>query len=308
MQLLSFILSLVFYIFATISAGATFDATNPAATGYVPTFDDEFNSLSTIDINNTKVPGFKWYVQYPFGSAHALAGDFSVTSGVLTITPTTANMGITTVVKDGAGGVRGQVFGQGYYAEARIAFDNTQVITANGWPAFWGESVHHILTLDRWPGQPTGYAHFIEDDFFEYDTAAGSGANSYGGAWHDWYGIYNVTCSLFCNVTNNGVISLGSTTWTSFHTVGRLYIPGTPANGMQGSSTSYFDGVAVGTPLTWTGVRPGTAPPSGTFEFSVIDNDQMTIVVGSGAGLPLQVDYVRVWQIATPRAPINWLQ
>jgi len=46
----------------------------------------------------------------------------------------------------------------------------------------------------QWPGQPEGYDHFIEPDFFEYDIWRFAPHNTYGGATHDWYGIYNKTC------------------------------------------------------------------------------------------------------------------
>src|ERR1700720_4049275 len=50
-------------------APGAFDPANPAASGYALVFDDEFNSASTIDVNNTKAPGFKWYPGNFFGGA-----------------------------------------------------------------------------------------------------------------------------------------------------------------------------------------------------------------------------------------------
>ena len=294
------------YFLCTNEAGASFDPTNPAGSGYVLVFDDEFTSISTIDVNNTKSPGFKWYVQYPFGSQAGQPGDFSITSGVLTMNPSVdTGWEMSTMLKVSTGNVLGQTFDNrcgGVYAEASISFDNTLVNTANGWPAFWSMSIEHLAggtALAQWPGQTAGYDHFIEPDFFEYDTVGGSGANSFGSATHDWYGLYGVTCGQWCSVTNNGVVTLGATTWTNFHKVGWLWVPG--------SATTYFDGSATSAAITWTG-QAITPPPSGTLTYSVLDVNHLAIVFGTGANQPLNVDYVHVWQLPCAPAVTHWFQ
>ena len=198
--------------------------------------------VSTIDINGTGNPGYNWYVTKPFGFATTPASDISVSGGVLTLNGTGAqNWAISTLAPaNNAQGYVGQVFAGGFYVEARIAFDNTLVNTANGWPSFWGESLQHMIdashpSLEQWPGQPTGYTHFIEDDFFEYDTAPFAGANSFGGAMHDWYGIYNQTCSGFCNVSNpNFAVNTGSTRGRTSTPSASCTFPALPRTAIKG--------------------------------------------------------------------------
>lgn len=47
-------------------------------------FHDDFDSLDTIDVNNTREPGYKWYVSRPDGTA-AKPEDYKVENGVLTL-------------------------------------------------------------------------------------------------------------------------------------------------------------------------------------------------------------------------------
>lgn len=282
------------------SAYAAFDPNNPGASGYVLSFDDEFDSLSSIDVNATKGPGYKWYVHRWFGYPNTPESALSVSNGILIITPTdTTGYQIATAgPSSNPQGYVGQAFGGGFYIEGRISFDNTQVVIANSWPAFWGLSLQALLGASHWPGQPAEYNHALEDDFFEYDTFPSSGANSFGGSMHDWYGIYNVTCPpSYCSVTNsNGVVRLGATIWTNFHTIGQLYIVGSSANGNQGSVSTYFDGVLTSDVVTWTDQGDGTPPPSGAFAFSIMDKESLVIILGTGTSSPMNVDWVHVWQ------------
>src|SRR5262249_17970772 len=94
----------------------------------------------------------------------------------------------------------GTGFGGGGDFEAVLKFDPSTVVRSKGWPAFWSAALEHLVNLQtvQWNGQPKGFEHFIEPDFFEYDIPGGG--SSYGGAIHEWYGKYNQTCRGFCNV------------------------------------------------------------------------------------------------------------
>ncbi len=286
-----------------------FDAANPRNSGYEMTFDDEFDSVATIDLTNSQAPGFKWYVQYPYGGAAAPADRFSISNGVITISPQTGDhtqwMMSTGTKGLNATGFVGQAFGGEWYIEARIAFDDSLVNKANGFPAFWAEGLGHVMhggaIDDQWTGQIAGYEHWLEDDFFEYNVASAVGANAFNSNVYDWYGKYPRLRAVGPHYPQT-IVLLDPTTWTSFHTIGRLHVPGTAQNGWVGIEKTFFDGVDVTNghylqPYTWIGNQmPGTPPPSGTFLYSIADSQSLVIVLGSGIGAPLQVDYVRVWQ------------
>ena len=132
-----------------------------------------------------------WYLREFFGYPTTAASCLSIDAGILSINCggnynyqlATAGPAAT------AQGWIGHAWGGGAYFEAQLAFDPT--LTSSGWPAFWSMAIQHLAgkAADQWPGQPTGFDHFIEVDFFEYDTV-GSSVHSYGGAMHDWFGSY----------------------------------------------------------------------------------------------------------------------
>ena len=247
------------------TGAAAFDPARPERAGYELVFNDEFGSIDTIDVRDTRRPGFKWYVGKFFPSYKTTpASAIGVADGILTISASdSTNWQLATAAPDRAGrGHVGQAFGRGFYVEARIAFDHRKVVVANGWPAFWASSLEALLGRAQWPGQPPGYDHAIEDDIFEYDVFGRYGPNSFGSSLHDWYGIRGVTCALYCRITSpNAVVRLGKTDWTEFHTVGQLYVPGDETNGFEGSVVTYFDGVRTSASVAWTYRGHGVPPP-----------------------------------------------
>jgi len=293
-----------------------FDQNNPAVSGYELVFDDEFNSLSSIDINATGGPGFNWYTKQFFTSPSSNTfSKINVSNGILTLNSTVSsvrNSNIATAAPaNNQKGWVGKVFGGGAYFEARISFDPTTINPANGWPSFWAMAIEHMALkgADQWVGQDVRYSHFIEDDFFEYDTESFAGSNTYGAAMHDWFGIYKRTCPKgFCNINNtagggsvfqNAVIKVPSKTdWTQYHTIGQLWVPGS-ANKGTGYMQNYFDGLLVST-VTWIDSGAGVPPPTGSFAFSIADQNSLVIILGTGINQPLHVDWVHVWQ--TPSA------
>jgi len=296
---------------AGCSPDGEFDPNKPEASGYRKVFDDEFDSISSIDINNNRTGNYNWYIQPFFGWRPMPSDDISVADGVLMLNGSSAvGYGIATAAPaDNEQGYVGHVFGGGAYFEARIAYDPETVDYKNGWPSFWAMAVEHMAQkkADQWPGQLTGYEHFIEDDFFEYDTSF-AGISTFGGAIHDWYGVYKVTCpSGFCKVSNDGtslfnnfVNKLQNTEaidWTQFHTIGQLWVAGNNDNGNIGYIQTYFDAVATNDRVTWVDQGDGAPPPSGVFAFSIMDKQHLVVILGTGKNQPMKIDRVRVWQI-----------
>ena len=319
----------------------SFDPNNPAASGYQLVFSDDFtvSGTSTIDKNDTEAAGFKWYIKPAFNNNREPASNFTSDANGLVL-QTTFNDGpgwlISTVLANTPW--KGTVFSNGAYFEIRWAFDGPSVQIATGWPAWWTMSLEHDVgsrgVTAHWPGQAANYEHFMEDDFFEYDTQQNNG--SWGQGLWDWSGIVAVTScsgyskngvsggSPYCGLLNNGspqqpnnVFMCGSGaaacpyTWnvSTFHTNGHLWVAGDANNGQVGYTDNFIDGthalaVAPSTPgattkTTWTNTTmpaPASLPNSGKV-WAIHDRHSFPVIIGTGTVNPLHVRFVKVWQI-----------
>lgn len=288
--------------------------TAAAAAGYnTETFATVSNfTTQTVDMKLTNGPGFQWYWWNFFGNAQTpgattLNSDGSVTLAAFTNTwPNLASA----VQTSSAPYYRGTAFGGGGYFEATLAYDASTVNVNTGWPSFWSMALEHLVYLPgvQWPGQASGYEHFIEPDFFEADVAYWAGANTYGGDTHDWYGLWgSSTCPNYCNVdlkTASGTPEFvrtvpSGTNFSQYHRYGFLWVPATATT--PGKLSYYFDGVQVGPTTTYTQYTsqppvPTTATP---WTFGVIDKQHLVLVLGTGASTPMQVQSVTVWQASS---------
>jgi len=290
--------------------GSTGASCAPAAPSYVAAAGYHTNVFSTDcdgwDVSPDGSGGHDWYLTQFFGSPTTPGSCVSVDGGVLTIDADQSGCGgnangnlATAGPASNAQGYVGNAWGGGAYFEAQLAFDPT--LTSSGWPSFWAMAIEHLAGrgADQWPGQASGYAHFIETDFFEFDTTWAP--DQYGGAMHDWFGQY--TSGGYTNDSNDGsgsnfddfVIGVPSSTdFTQFHRYGFLWIPSVGGN--PGSAQYYFDGTATTDLVTWNGPPPATPPPSGSDVFSILDQDHLAVLLGTGPGWPMQVRSVDVWQ------------
>ncbi len=222
-----------------------------AAVGYTNnTFSSTFNA-SQVDMTNTLKPGYNWYLAQPFShyvtpaSSIVMNGDGSGTfENNSNGSPWSAGF------PNGGSDGRwvGTVFGGGGYFEATLKFDpNTVTNTSAGWPAWWSLAIEHCAYMpqQQWPGQVTNYMHFIEPDFFEWDvpTYGNPQEESYGGAMHDWSGVYTTNGYPY-NVAQpwpGFVITTPSATdFTQYHKYGWLWVPATATK--NGYAQYYFDG------------------------------------------------------------------
>ena len=287
-----------------------------AAAGYtVSTFASTFDR-SRVDVNDTRKPGYQWYLGQFFGGAATAPSNLTFNpDGTLALdgAGTSANAGINTAapVSSPARWV-GMAFGGGAYFEATFRFDPQDTINANGagWPSWWAMAIEHLAGLpsEQWQGQPSGYSHFIETDFFEYDVWRFSPHNEYGGAMHDWYGVYNQTCAGAgnCNVSNTGgggtrfsnfqVQTPASTDFTKYHAFGYLWVPATASS--QGLAQYYFDNHATNDAITWSQYTGSESPPPGSapWTFGVLDPQHIALILGTGSAEPVTLQSVHVWQ------------
>jgi hypothetical protein len=152
------------------------------------TFFDDFNDISTIDVNDTRAPGFNWYVHNLFPNTNRLdfgwstnppsgptpPHNISVASSICTLTahPADPNPGwesqlwsvsYTGDLGGGTHGYQGLVIQTPVFAEASFGYDaatfNLLQATQAGTVAFWLASLECLIG--------TAVTHFPEIDIFE---------------------------------------------------------------------------------------------------------------------------------------------
>ena len=252
------------------------------------TFFDDFTSLSTIDINNTLNPGYKWYVTL-FNSLVGGPSNLSISNSILTFTPNSSGLWISTTGHYGTPATKtvGTAIAQtGGYFECKMAFSPTNSGRSTSgpyWPAWWIDSIERENNLSS--GSTSGYP-LPELDCYEYEPGWGS-----LGTVHQW----NNNSSGPQN-TNNA-LSLGSPTYTNFNRYGFLWLP-QARNGGTGLFEWYFNGIPVSTVTHSSSTTSPECPTGGTGVFSSAETNGtgLQLMIGSGAGWPIQVDYVTAWQ------------
>lgn len=259
-------------------------------------FFDDFTTSSTIDLADSRGPGFNWYVHnawphaaFPWVTASpTLSSSISVSGGVLTIATDASGFGEclnTAVTANNAQGYNGTVFSGGFYAEARISFDPTlSQTTFASWPAFW-MTASQFLT--------SNVSEFGEFDVFEaISDPMTDGVVSMGFTLHDW------------KVNNTRPVPIGSTTGqpSGFHTYGILWVPAV-YNGGTGLVEAFYDGKLISSPVTTitnysstSGAVPAFVPVNPVGTFSIVDSQSFPIILGCGPNWPMSVDYVAVYQ------------
>lgn len=311
-------------MFATSQYGLAASAPPQAATvGYTQnTFSSTFTN--DIDLNNTRAPGYHWYLNKFFGWPPTQPSSLHFNSdGSLTLTSggSTANFAISSAADSGKPAPNdwvGTAFGGGGYFEAEFKFDPSFVMKpgAVGFPAWWLGALEHAHRTPhgaQWKGQVPGFEHYIEVDIFEYNQWKNHPFNVYSGAVHDWYGIHNQTCpgKAYCDATNynnttrfsNYLISTPTNTdFRQYHKYGVLWVPATKTS--QGYLQYYFDGKPTNDRVSWSlydeqAHRPlmlQTASQSTPWVFGILDRQHLILILGTGNGQPMTIKDVNVWQ------------
>lgn len=295
--------------FASVSSPAL--SSPPAAAvgvGYeTNTFSSNFTQ-ETVDTKATKQSGFLWYNWDLFGyksdpDAIELNPDGSVT--ILGDKTGAHGKLVSAVQYRATNSFVGVAFGGGAYIEAELKFDPYGILRKDrkGWPAFWSLPLEGNVLPGKfqWEGQPKGFVHSIEADFFE-DIGSGPGSvlHSYGASLHDWYGIYDKTCSPgLCQVGmpyKDGLrVVPEGTNFNQYHKYGFLWVPATPTS--NGYARFYFDGVQVGPEQKWIQFTNQPPPPTGQpWAFGILDQQHIFLILGTSVGQPMTVKSVNVWQ------------
>jgi hypothetical protein len=273
------------------------------------TFSSSFKP-ETVDARGTLRSGYQWYPWKFFGGSMTRLENIVVTpdNGLVLEGDTTGPNGqIATAAPDSKSGFVGNAFGGGGYFEATLAFNPDDVFRMKfkGWPAWWAMASEHLLP-ERVSSQGGGsYEDFIEVDFFEYDLAKEvreGWRNSFGGAVHEWFGIYNKTCpnQSYCrrSFSYEAIVRRlpADVELNEFHKYGVLWVPA--SDEADGYIEHYFDNKKVGGRLAWKKCDNSAGSDGGQLllPFCVIDKNHLVIIFGTGASEPLQVRSFRIWQ------------
>ena len=130
-------------------------------------FEDDFDSLDTIDVQATGAEGYKWYVRRPYRATTLTAEDFSIRDSILTLHEHNSlyNYGLATV--DAGNGV-GFTFNKGVLEfRVRVPHYDQEMRNYNlpggGGPAVWSFPREKIY---EWGGNYM--PHWVETDWMEY--------------------------------------------------------------------------------------------------------------------------------------------
>lgn len=264
----------------------------------------------TIDINNTREPGFQWYVNlyYPLASSPTFNGS-GCTDGVNCQTPpSNFTIGTSTLVigandafsymstcgwNNTTSAIIGQSFGSGFYAEAQNAFVAPAPGGSASSPSFWSEpeemlagSVGH-----------TGQTNYVE--IGTQEAAFGSPINDHVIDWNDGN-----------SVRNQGLLNLGTAitayfgagfNYNTLHKYATLWVP-SPQGGGTGYLYTYVDDVLMSTQTySPTAVAsPALSPNNPSGSLSEMDTHHPCLILQNGVNWPMTVGTVRVWQLNKP--------
>lgn len=266
--------------------------TVPAAAGKYNrlAFEDDFDSISTIDTGNTGAPGFKWYPAgvHKWGKPDTQPNEYSVNNSVLRIAPTHSTYNRNFMTRDPNTG-EGQSFGRGYY-EVRMRVDADGVRNVppenSSWPAFWAQS-NHLHRLNQRPYVELDMVEIMRKDEF------------LGTLWAHHGGQFDKSLMIKNRKSDYRNPNYHSADW---HTYGCLW----DTNGVEW----YIDGVQVlkqywgekrnllapndpqQNPVAADGTNPTLSNPFGLFD----SETAIDVILGTGKTWPMEVDWVRIWQ------------
>lgn len=233
-------------------------------------FVDDFSDEATIGLASQ--PETKWYRELPFGWGDTATSDYTVQGSVLRLTPAVerANWTISTLASTG----EGRSFGHGYF-EARMRFPEPQ-LAARGiaWPAFWALSSSHVTGVND--------EEWMEIDFFE--AIDDHGSQRYHGTVHEWNA--DSSGSLQSHLSP-AVVEAKFSEWNTF---GCLWLPGHVSWYLNRSQLLAISYGADRLPSP-------SAPEMRQGTFSALDDPThaMTVILGTGPGWLLDVDWVSIW-------------
>jgi len=247
-------------------------------------FKEDFQTAAGIDWQNTRKPGFSFYLARPFGWPATSADAVSVRDGVLTINNPVnkAQFDLCSAASAGGGEWVGFAPRGPAYFEAAIAFD-PEPPEGRGFPAFWTMSAEHLFgTL--WQQTKSRY-QYLENDFMEWNAPSWHSPDAYIHSLHVWTNDrtldvpYNKSVQFPKHHKGSGGKVIGpfpGVDWREFNIFATLWIPGDRID-------TYFNNQLV-----------RSFDLSEHPEFNVGNDQHFPAILGSG-NFPMRVDWVRVW-------------
>ncbi len=246
------------------------------------TFNDDFDSLDTIDKAASGKEGYKWYVTRPYGASTLTPDDYSAKDGILYLhnEVSTYNYGLSTV---DIPTWNGYTFHKGYL-EFRVRMPHYDSSLSGG-PAIWSmpENKLHNKDVEMW----------IEVDWMEYwGITKARPEGYYTITLHEQWVDETVTVTDWYN--NGKTHSQGGFGDAEWHTMGFLW--------EEGCLQAFFDGELVLTQKWADGEVPD--PPAthkqGEYRFEDIftymDEQVIPFFINGSKDNPMEIDYIRVWQ------------
>jgi hypothetical protein len=280
-------------------------------------FYDDFISLSTIDLADTRTAGFNWYVHNrmpnsfmtTFGwvtnppSAPTQASYLSISSpSVLKIyNPNTSQNGYTSqiwsVADNGAGGYVGSTWKGPLAFDAYLSWDGTRAGNNANWagqPAFW------TAAIEAMTGAMGGATHFTEWDVIEGQPISATGDLSGAFTIHDWSGPTSpVDHPLGQGVSVQQLPGV-------FNRYSSLFLPTTATGTAWGTYLFFFNGQFVSnTDVAYSGSdvpQPTSGSPSGTLisgdnqTYPVLINTGENTASSGGGGWAMFIDWVKIYK------------
>lgn len=278
-------------------------------------FEDNFTSLSTIDLSNAKTHGFNWYGYNGWpnagdGGSLSLAwrnslpqqaGDFTLASPGITGALSRAGQSgigetLVSAVTDGSTGYIGRTFTLPQYSEATYAYDSTlATTTAFSWPINWSFCIEYLI------GATT---HCVENDIGE-GHPSGAGTVSPDSTFHDW----NISGSTGTNIQSNlAGAGMGGLTYTAQNRYGVLWISQAANGGTFGLRQTYVNGVYVNnseTSYSSSTVASPTFTGNTSGVFSVGDSQHFPIMLAAGTGASGVGNWPVTWTHAVVYCPLS---
>ena len=263
-------------------------------------FEDDFESLDTIDVNATGEEGYKWYVRRPYKATTLTPEDYSIKDSVLTLHEHNSlyNYGLATV--DAKNGV-GFTFNKGVL-EFRVrvpSYDQEMRdyrVPCGGGPAVWSFPREKIY---EWEGNYT--PQWVETDWMEY--------------WGDLdkfpQGHYTITLhETFRSKDENGVVIKDEKQAVQKHSLGKERHQNGFHDALWHTMTflweddlfvGYFDDKEV---LRMEYGKDLSCKPEPSWRigeqmngaFSFMNEQKLALIISGSKCNTMEIDWIRVWQ------------
>ncbi len=250
------------------------------------TFSDDFDDLSSVDTLGSGDKGYKWYTARQWQQTDMTQEDYFVKDGVFTLQYADAKYALGATTADPDTHI-GYVFNKGYL-EVKLRIPTVEKV--KGIPAIWS------LPLERWvelPGHKHN-SHWVEMDWLEYN-----GNGNYTITMHEQEVVPGADKNWYTS-TDNFRKGLDDQEW---HVMGWLWEEGHLQCFMDGEPIREQEWSKDSFPIPMHDNRSGEMRIEGVF--AEMDAQNMVLYIAGSRYMPLELDYVRIWQKGAEQPSID---